>query len=247
MRVAVTDDTSVTKLATDARFLVAGEEGLRDGLDEAVDEDVAGLDSAGNALGMLNVLGVDRCTKAGIGIVGASDDLVFVGPRLGRDNGAERLLLDDAAVIWRVVDDSRLDEEALAGFHLWLASCELVTLLLGIGEESLDSVKLHGVLDGSEHDTLLVALSDLEVLGESDHALHELGVDRFVDVDALGGDADLTGVEEASQGHFWDSLVHVDVWENDAGIVATELESDTLQGLRARLHDLLAGRDRASK
>jgi hypothetical protein len=246
VRVAVGLEAVSTPLATDARLLVTTEDGLGSGLLEGVDEDGAGFEAAGDALGVLDVLAPNTGTKTGVGVVGALDDLLLVGPGLGGDDGAEGLLGDDAAVVGRVVDDGRLDEEALLGGGGVLANSELVAVLLGVREELLDLLVLHLVLDGAEERAGL-GVADLDSLSEVDHLLDELGVDALVDVDTLGGDADLTGVLEGAHGDLRSDLLHVDIGENDGGVVATELKGAALEGVGASRHDLLAGGDGASE
>lgn len=41
----------------------------------------------------------------------------------------------------------------------------------------------------------------------------------------------LAGVEEAAHGHFRYGLIHVDIWVNDARIVAAHFQGDALEGL----------------
>jgi hypothetical protein len=150
VRVAVGLDALSAPLATDTALLVATEDGLRGGLLERVDKDGAGLETLGDLLGVGDVLAPDTGTEAGLGVVGALDDLLLVGPGLGGHDGAEGLLGDDAAVVGRVVDDGGLDEVALALGGGVLADGELVAVLLGVREELLDLLVLHLVLDGAE-------------------------------------------------------------------------------------------------
>jgi len=189
VRVAVGLDAVGAPLATDTGLLVATEDGLGSGLLEGVDEDGAGFEAAGDALGVLDVLAPNTGTETGVGVVGALDDLLLVGPRLGGHDGAEGLFGDDAAVVRRVVDNSRLDKEALLGRGGVLANSELVAVLLGVREELLDLLVLHLVLNGAEEGAG-VGAADLDGLGEVDHLLDELGVDALVNVDSLGGDTD---------------------------------------------------------
>ena len=246
MRVAVGLDALSTPLATDTALLVATKDGLRGGLLEGVDENGAGLEALGDLLGVGDVLAPDTGTEAGLGVVGALDDLLLVGPGLGGHDGAEGLLSDDAAVVGRVVDDGRLDEEALALGGGVLADGELVAVLLGVREELLDLLVLHLVLDGAEQRAGL-GVTDLDGLGEVDHLLEELLVDALVDVDALGGDTDLARVLEGTHNDLGGGLLDVNVGEDDGGVVATELEGAALEGVGAGGHDLLAGGDGAGE
>lgn len=238
VRVAVSLEALSAPLATDATLLVATEDSLGSRLLEGVDEDGAGLEALGDLLGVGDVLAPDTGTKTGVGVVGALDDLLLIGPGLGGDDGAEGLLGDDAAVVGGVVDDGRLDEEALLGGGSFLADGELVALLAGILEELLDLLVLHLVLDGAEEGAG-VGVADLNGLGEVDHLGEELGIDALVDVDALGGNADLAGVLEGTHDDLRSGLLDVDVGKDDGGIVAAELKGAALQGLGASSHDLL--------
>ena len=142
----------------------------------------------------------------------------------GTDRRTERLLGDDARVVGRVVDDSRLDEVAVALLDLLGADGELVAVLLAVLEELLHFLVLHLVLDGPDQDAVLVARADFDAFGEGDHGFQEGLVDVLVHVDALGGDANLTRIVEGAHGHFRRRLFDVDVREDDGGVVAaTEL------------------------
>ena len=131
----------------------------------------------------------------------------------------ERFFLDDHGIVWRVIDDGRLDEVAITLLDLWLPGREGVSVLLAVAEEVLNFFVLHVVLDGAEHDACLVAAADFEGLGEVHHGFDEGLVDAFVDVDALCGDADLARVEEGAHGDFGGGLGDVDVGEDNGGVV----------------------------
>ena len=170
VRVAVGLDALSAPLATDTALLVTTEDGLRSGLLEGVDEDGAGLEALGDLLSVGDVLAPDTGTKTGLSVVGALDNLLLVGPGLGGHDGAEGLLGNDAAVVGRVVDDGGLDEVALVRGGGVLADGELVAVLLGVGEELLDLLILHLVLNGAEQGARL-GVADLDRLGEVDHLL----------------------------------------------------------------------------
>jgi hypothetical protein len=246
VRVTVGLEAVSAPLATDTRLLVATEDGLRSGLLERVDEDRASFETTSNALGVLDVLAPNTGAETGVGVVGALDDLLLIRPGLGGDDGAERLLGDDAAVVGRVVDDGRLDEEALLGGGGVLANSELIAVLAGVLEELLDLLVLHLVLHGAEQGAGL-GVADLDGLGEVDHLLEEFGVDVFVDVDTLGGDTDLAGVLEGAHDDLRSDFLDVDVGEDDGGVVAAELKGAALEGVGAGSHDLLASGDGAGE
>jgi len=229
--VAIGKNSDIAPFTSHARVLVAAEERLRNWLGKAVDEYVARLDSGGGLLGFFDVLAEDACTETNFAVICTGNNLFFVRPRLRGDNWPEWLLHDDTGIIWRVIDDGRSDEIAFAWGNVWLACNEFIALALAIFKESLDLLILHRVLDRTEHDTFLVRAADLEILGELCHSLNKFGVDRFVDVHTLSGNADLARVEKATHGNFWYSLVHIDIRIHDAGVVATKLQSYSFQSL----------------
>lgn len=164
---------------------------MRGGLLEGVDEDASGLQTESNTLGGLLVLTPDASTKTGIAVVGTVDDLLLVRVRLDRKNKTELLFLDDLAVVGRVVDDGGLKPETVLRLDISAAGDEVVALVLAVLEESLDLLVLHLVLDGAEHGTLLVGSTDLEAGGDLGHCVDHGSVDLLVDVNTLGGNADL--------------------------------------------------------
>lgn len=152
----------------------------------------------------------------------------------------------EARVGRRVIDNRRVDEVAL--FILILAAGgKDVAVLLAVVEETLDAIVLHLVLDGPDHDALLVTLADLERLGEVDHGFEHGLVDVRVDVDALGGHAHLSAVEHGAHDDSGRRLGDVDVWADDRGVVASKLECHTFQRRRTGGHDAFARRDAAGK
>lgn len=62
-----------------------------------------------------------------------------------------------------------------------------------------------------------------------------------MDVNALGGDADLAGVLESPHDELGGNLLDVDVRADDGGVVASQFERDSLESLGAGGHDLLSG------
>jgi hypothetical protein len=76
-------------------------------------------------------------------------------------------------------------------------------------------------LDRSQEDTFLSAITDLQGLGEFDHSITELVVDRLVDVDPLDGQADLTRVEEGKSGNLLSNGRDIDVLADDGRVLST--------------------------
>jgi hypothetical protein len=102
-------------------------------------------------------------------------------------------------------------------------------------------------------------------LCEGNHGIKERTVDILVDVDTFGRDTDLARIGEGAKGYLGCGAGDVNVWEDDARVVATELyplvrenrtirfsrythlKSDSFQRRRSCLHDLLASGDGARK
>jgi hypothetical protein len=147
--------------------------------------------------------------------------------RLHRNYRPERLLRHDHRVLRRVVDDCRLDEIPGTALYLRIPQREFIPLLLGVLEEGFHPFVLHLVLNGAQHDARLVAGADLEGFGDGGDGGDEGGVNRLMDVDSFGGDADLAAVEKCAHRDFGGNVVDVHVWQDDCGVVATHfLERD---------------------
>jgi hypothetical protein len=225
---------------------MATEQRLRRWLLPRVYEHRSSLETLGDPLCVLDIIAPDAGTETSQRAIGTLDDLLLVRPWLSWHNWSERLFLDDTAVVWRVIDDSWLDEETLAVADVCRTNGELVALVFGILEHVLDLLVLHLVLDGSKERARLW-VADLDGLGELNHGLEHLIVDTLVDVDTLGGDADLSGVLEGAHYELWSNLLHVNIGKDDGGIITAELESDTLERWGTGCHDLLAGCDGAGE
>ena len=68
-----------------------------------------------------------------------------------------------------------------------------------------------------------------------------------MDVDTFGRHTHLSGVLEGAHHDLRSDLLHVDIWKDDRGIVAAQLEGNTLERARASGHDFLTGGDRAGE
>lgn len=100
---------------------------------------------------------------------------------------------------------------------------------------------MHLILNGTEKVVAVVWVADLDGLGEVDHLLEKLLVDGLVDVDTLGGYTDLTGVLECAHDNLRSDLLNVDVWQDDRGVIASELKGNALECAGGGLHNLLSG------
>jgi len=159
----------------------------------------------------------------------------------------KRLLHDDSAVVWRVVDDCWSDEVTLSGRHILTTDSKFVLVFADVLEEALDTLVLHRVLDGSEVYTFIIWTTDLEVRCKLGHGLECLLVDRFVNVDALRSDTNLSAVLERTKYQLRRHFRNVYIRKNNRCVVATELERHALQSRSTGGHDLLTSRDRTSE
>lgn len=188
-----------------------------------VDPDATGLELAGHAGCLLEVVGPHRGAKTHLRVVCAVNDILLVLPYEEGHDGTEWLFCDNAGVLLRVVDDGGGDEVAgLAGVVL-AADSDVPLFLLNVVEECLDLLKLHAVLDGAEEDTLFVALASFEGLGKLDGCFLELGVDVLVHVDALDREANLARVQESEGGDLLGGRGDVNVLANNGGVVTTTI------------------------
>jgi hypothetical protein len=230
---------------------------LRSGLLERVDEDAAGLQTESDALSSLLILTPDTSTKTSIAVVSTVDNLFLIRVRLARNDKTKLFFLDNLAVVGRVINNGRLEPEAVLLLDVSAAGNEVVALVLAVLEESLDLFVLHLVLDGTEHGAFFVGCADFEAGGDLGHCVDHGSVDFLVDVDALGGNADLvrklalercmrddqtylTAVLEGTHDELRSSSLNVNILSDDTGIVTSKLESHTLEGLAAGSHDLLS-------
>lgn len=258
-------DTGNTPLVSNTRLLVSSKWRVRVWLQVRVDPDRSRLKLLSNSSTLSHVSSPDGCTKSHLGVVRTLDDLVLGLPGENWENWAEWLLGDDAGVVLWTVDEGWLDEEAWGVGWVLAANGNLPALLLNVLEEFTNSVVpgilsainswklrgrnlLHRVLDWSVGDALLNSVTELHVvLDVVNHGISELVEDALVDVNALDSQADLTGVGECDLSDLWCGLLNVNVLGDNAGVVASKLESDALEGLGARLHDLLTSEGRAGE
>lgn len=230
---------------------------MRGGFLERVDPDTASLQTESDTLGGLLILTPDASTKTSVAVVGTGNDLLLIRVRLDRNNKTKLFFLDDLAVVGRVVDDGGLKPVTILLLDITTASNEVVALVLAVLEESLDLLVLHLVLDGTEHGALFVGCADLEAGRDLGHCVDHGSVDLLVNVDTLGGNANLvkklaaerhirddstylTTVLEGTHDKLRSSSLNVNILSDDTGIIASKLEGHTLESLAASSHDLLS-------
>src|ERR1051326_9017839 len=103
-----------TAFASDAAVFRAAERHAQIAQQPAVDPDRAAVDRRGDAMRALEVARPERCGEAVARRVRERDRFLFAIERRDRDDGAEDLFLQHAAVAPEAGDHGRLDEVAVA-------------------------------------------------------------------------------------------------------------------------------------
>ncbi len=88
LRISIAQKSLLPHLTTKSAVLHAAEKGPKVGPLKLVDPDTTGLETAGDALSLGRVGRVHRSAEAGVGEVGAGDDIVFVRPGEDGEDGA---------------------------------------------------------------------------------------------------------------------------------------------------------------
>ena len=97
------------------------------------------------------------------------------------------------------------------------------------------------------HHAVLEAVADLEQLDFGGEFLHELLVDAFLHINAVGADAGLAGIAVFARHRAFDGRVDVGIVEHDKGCIAAEFERQFLDRRRALRHQNAADFGRAGK
>ena len=142
-----------------------------------------------------DILPPHRSAEAIVGGVGARDDIAIIVELDQRQNGAELLLLHDAAILGRIVEDRDGDE--IAGHVGRLtADKKCIALVLGVLNQIEHAAVLRFIVDRADLRALFGPVADLHGLRIGDKRLLERLVDVLVYIHALGRDADLAIVAE---------------------------------------------------
>ena len=139
VRITVRFDTFLAPFASNAALLGSRKEGEGIWLLPRVNEDTAGLEAMTGFCSSFYVCRPDTCTESGCCIIRPPNDFFFVIPRLGWNNWAEWLLLNDAAIVGGIVDNGWLDEETFTRGDVGLANGELVAFVL---QSDMSEIKL---------------------------------------------------------------------------------------------------------
>jgi len=184
-----------TPFKANATLLVATEWRVGVNFEMRVDPNRACIKLSSDPACLIQVVRPHTCAQSHLCVVRPCNNVLLVCPCQQRHNRTKRLLRDDPGVLVRSVNDGRCDEVAWLVLVL-AANCDRPFFLLNVGEERLDLLKLHAVLDGAEEDALVVAVANFECLRKFDQGVSELAMDRFMNVDTFDGKADLAGIQE---------------------------------------------------
>ena len=216
------------------------------GLD-LVDPDHAGFDPVGDRDSSLGVTPPDRTAQTPDRVVGALDDFIDIVVDQDRHDGAELLFLNDLAVFRRVIDDRDREEVTRLALVDLATQHDLLAVCLDVGQEGFQLVELHPVLDGTNADVGVEAIPDLDRSGIVHEGVHELGVDRAVNVEPLDADAPLTLVAKGPPEELWDDRLVIRIRQHDGSVVPAQLKRHALDRTGCCAQDVLAGFGRAGK
>ena len=159
-------------------------------------------------------------------VVRALDDVALVAPGLHGDHRAEDLVACGRGLPGGVVDDRRLEVEASRERALSReprAPDNARAFGTGLLDEAMHALEMRLRDERPDVRRLVEGVADPEPR-ERGGELEELVVDRLVDVEARGGEADLAVLERDPHRRVGDRHVEVGVVADHEGALAAELE-----------------------
>ncbi|GAA3161196.1 hypothetical protein GCM10020255_044370 [Rhodococcus baikonurensis] len=202
-----------------------------------VDRHLSGLDLRCELRGVGGVPRPYGCSEPVLTSVGADDGVGFVAERDDGKRGAELLFVDDPHSVVHLVEDGRLMEVAVP-VDWFTAGGGPGAIAHGVRDQILDPLVLRFVVDGPEYCSVDRALVDLDGSRNFTERLDQSGLDTFVRVHTLDGEADLSVVGEGAAEEAGGDRIHIHVPENDGRIVSAEFQSDTLEVVGSPERDL---------
>ena len=121
------------------------------------------------------------------------------------------------------------------------ADQEFIPLVLGVGDKLENTVILLLVLNRTYGCALFGTIADFHSAGIGCDCRRKLIVNIFVDINALGRNADLTRIIETRPEQLFRHFRDIRIRQHDRGIISAQLQRDPLQILRRRFHHALAG------
>ena len=197
------------------------------------------VEPGGRAQRTADVLREDGRREAVPDPVGHRDRVLVGREALHRHHRAEDLALDDLRVLLDVGDDRRRDEEALVADRAAAGDDGRLRISRPL-EEAEHALLLVGRDHGPHVDVFTLGrVCDLHRLDDLHGLRDDVVVDTFVDEDARGRRAVLTGVPVAPDLHGFGDRGRIRVVEHDHRRLAAELEVDALEVVRRVPRDLL--------
>src|SRR5258707_57274 len=226
-----------TQLAAKAGLLVASPGRFDVGRLHVIDPDDASAKRFHDAESFIDVACPDGRRKAVRRVVGDANGVGFAFERNHRSDGAEDFFARNACVVIDVVENGRLDVEALAKLLGASATDGNFGFFLAEFEIRADAVAL---LFANERTHLGFAIergAELNALGLLRHGVDELRIDFLFDEDAAARGADFALIDKHAEERAVNSGFPIGAIEENVGGLATELESDSLEGVRGALDD----------
>src|SRR4029077_4733945 len=203
----------------------------------SIDVSDAGLKVADCRKCLVHVLRVQRRRQAVFDVIGDRDGIFEIVAGDDRNHGPENLFLRNAHLGIDLGENSGLEEPAVLIFTL-VEPVAASYKFRAFGFPDLDvvqvSVELVLVHRRTHLDGLVETIADLDFLRARDEVIDELVVNAFLNDDAAGRGAALSGGAESAPESALDSEFEVSVVEHDHRILAAEFERTVLEALGAR-------------
>ncbi|MNQ55671.1 hypothetical protein D3C85_697700 [compost metagenome] len=204
-----------------------------------VDPDHAAVDALGDRQGSLGIGRPDRAAETVFAVVGARDHLVNAVVWQDRHQRSELFLAHQARVVWNVTHDRRRNEVARPFQRR--PTCNDFAACTRLVQKTEQLLVLHAVLDRTDLGLGLETIADNGIARERCQRITHGAVELRRNIDALGGEANLTRIEHGSLENARRKGRHIDVVEHDGCIIAAQLEREALEGARAAFHYLPSG------
>src|SRR6266702_321843 len=188
----------------------------------------------------VDVLGVERGRESVLYVVG---DLDAVFKRIARDagdDGAKDFLLGDAHLGSYVGEDGGLDEESvgeIATFDAMATGGEMRSFVLAYIDVAENGFHLLLADDRTDLDVFIQSVTEAKLFGAGHELIDEALVHAFLNNDAAGGCAALSGGAESSPECAFEREFEIGIVEHDHRILAAVFERAALEGACATLAD----------
>ena len=186
--------------------------------------DHAGLDPRRHLHRQPDVVGQQRSRKAILVVVAKPQRVLGVARLDDTGQRAEALLIEDLHLRRHVRQHGGLVIAAAVS----AAAEQPGALGDGIGDVPVDDLPLLIVDERPDGDLRIVGAAHFLGLRQRGHFFAEFGVDRRFHDEAAGAHADLALVEESAEAAELHGLVHIEVLQNDHGVLAAHLQRGAL-------------------